>query len=109
MDIHQSMWVFQITIYMKPNLINEISQSFLLTIRLRIKHIREEEDKDHFDSIDLVYIYNEDEDEDPILEWLQENRQPALDEEQGRLNSRIATEMSINVEEYILVVEEYIS
>ncbi len=70
-------------------------------MRLRIKHIREGEDKDHFDPIDLAYIYNEDEDEDPILEWLQENGQPVLDEEQGRPSSRIATEMGINVEEYI--------
>ena len=46
-----------------------------------MKHIREGEDKEQMDPIDLAYIYNEDEDEDPILEWLQENRQPVLDEE----------------------------
>ena len=69
-------------------------------IQLRIKHIREGEEKDYIDLIDLAYIYNEEE-EDPILQWLQENRESILDEEQSRPCSRITSEMDIDVEEYM--------
>ena len=70
-------------------------------MRLRIKYIREREDKDYFDPIDLAYIYNEDEHEDLILEYLQENGEPILHEEYGRPSLRIATAMHIDVEEYM--------
>ena len=36
-------------------------------MRLRMKHTREREDKNHSDPIDLTYIYNEDEDKNPAL------------------------------------------
>ena len=49
-------------------------------MQLRIKHNREGEDKDYMDPIDLAYIYNEDEKDDSILQWLQENGEPVLDE-----------------------------
>ena len=65
-----------------------------------MKHIREGKDKDHLDPIDLAYTYNKDEHKDPILEWLQENREPVLDEECSKPSLRIAIEISIDVEEY---------
>ena len=39
-------------------------------MRLRMKHLRDGEEKEQLDPIDLAYICNEDEDDDPILEWL---------------------------------------
>ena len=49
----------------------------------------------------LAYIYNQDKNEDTILEWLQKNGEPILDEEYGRLRSRITAEISIDVQEYM--------
>ena len=37
-------------------------------MRLRMKHLRDGEEKEQLDPIDLAYIYNEDEDDDSILE-----------------------------------------
>ena len=42
-------------------------------------HNKEKEDKDYFDLIDITYIYNEEIENDPILKWLQENREPIID------------------------------
>ena len=39
-----------------------------------MKHIKKGEDKDYLDTINLAYIYNEDEEDNPILRWLQEKK-----------------------------------
>ena len=44
-------------------------------------NIWEREDKDYLDPIDVAYIYNEDKEDNPILQWLQENREPILNKE----------------------------
>ena len=50
-------------------------------MQLRIKHNNGREEKDYMDPIDVAYNYNEGQVDDPILKWLQENRELVLDEE----------------------------
>jgi hypothetical protein len=70
-------------------------------MRLRMKHIREGEDRASEDPIDLAYIYCRSDDEDPIHDWLQDNGDPVLDETGSRPDPRIAREMGVDVEEYM--------
>ena len=53
------------------------------------------------DPIDIAYIYYENEEDDPILQWLQESEESILDEEEGSPCSKIAGEMSVDVTEYM--------
>ena len=71
-------------------------------LRLKVKQAEKEQNMEEYTGpIDLTDIFCDEENEDPLYEWVNEVGEPVLDETSGRPNSYIASQMGVNVDAFM--------